>query len=62
MSTAYTHYSGPRCPKGHPVDSPRCFLCEQEAREQERRDDEQLAALRRLVARGKLSKEILIGD
>ncbi len=48
-----------RCERGHPLDGPVCFMCKQEDAEQIERDDKVLAALVRLVKRGKLSKEIL---
>ena len=51
-----------RCPRGHPVDSDECFYCKQEDHEQEKRDDKLCEQIKRLVKRGKLSKEILIGE
>lgn len=61
MSSMYRpHQAQPqRCPRGHPIDGPACYLCRQEDEAQERADDKLLAALGRLVRRGKLHEEIL---
>lgn len=49
-----------KCERGHPIDSPRCFLCEQEDRDQAAADEKVLATLKRLAAAGKLKG--LIGE
>ncbi len=63
MSTLSPHVK--KCPRGHPVDGPRCFCCEQEDAAQEKKDDELLASLARLAKRGTLApfiSEILARD
>ncbi len=50
-----------KCPRGHPVDGPRCFYCEQEDREQAATDEKLLEALKRLSKAGKLA-EVIDGE
>ncbi len=47
-----TYPAGARkCDRSHPIDGPRCLMCEQEDRDQEERDDKLLAALQRIAKR-----------
>ncbi len=55
MSSSMLGPNVKKCPRGHPVDGPRCFYCEQEDAAQAQADEKLLEALKRLAKAGKFS-------